>query len=254
MKKTAFMIVYNDADYVDYAIRSVKDWVDEVVIVEGAFQITMKTGNPPRSNDGTLDIISKHVDNKKVFLKQVNLHEHKDHYQVGYQFAVDNGSDWAIMVDSDEVWTDRAKKLADIAMRQRNAPFELRVNELCFINDFRHWYPGTYPRIFRANPGGAFVYDNEVMWNGCRGKHTVGMVPERNIFHYGYVRRAKRWKMKQEYMWQKDQNPNLKNYKLEGNTYIIPSDIPIYEFSGQHPDEMKTHPFYDKSADSIIHD
>lgn len=256
MKKTGFMIVYNDADYVDQAISSVKDWVDELVIVEGAFKITMATGKPARSDDGTLELINKHVDNEKVFLKQANLQEHKHHYDIGYQHAIKNGSDWAILIDSDEIWTDAAKSMADVFMKmtQRQPAAELRVDEYCFINDFQTWYPGMYPRVFRCMNGAKFVFDNEVQFPGFeRGQHFTKTIPGRNIFHYGYVRRKKRWELKQDYMWEKDQNPNLKNYKLEGNTYILPSDIPIYDFSGEHPPQMKEHPFYGLSAEEIIY-
>ena len=61
MKKTAFMVVYNDADYADYAIRSVKDRVDELLIIEGAFEITMRAGMPARSNDGIYPRIFKGI-------------------------------------------------------------------------------------------------------------------------------------------------------------------------------------------------
>jgi len=261
MKKTAFMIVYNDIDYVEYAIRSVLDWVDNLVIVEGAFQITMATGKPARSNDGTLDVLAKYIDNKKVFLKQVNLQEHKDHYDVGYQWAIENGADWAIMIDSDEVWTKSAKLMADSMMARIGKgqgvgiPAEILVEEYCFINDFKTWYPGTYPRIFSCVPGSKFVFDNEVQFGGCqRGRHPRWRVLGRDIYHYGYVRRKKRWEMKQEYMWEKDHNPSIKNdYKLEGNVYIIPKDLPIYQFAGNHPDIMKEHPFFDKTAEEIIY-
>jgi hypothetical protein len=59
--------------------------------------------------------------------------------------------------------------------------------------------------------------------------------------------------MKQDYMWNKDNNPALANYKLEGNSYIIPADIPVYEFVGQHPEIMKTHKWYNRTAEEIIH-
>lgn len=257
MKKVAFMIVYNDADYVEYAIRSVIDWVDELIIVEGAFEITMATGKPARSNDGTLDILVKYADHPKVFLRYVNLHEHKDHYDVGYQLAIEHGADWAIMVDSDEVWTKPAQLMMNAVMRsQLQAPaFECRIQEYCFINDFQHWYQGTYPRLFKATPGSKFVYDNEVQFaKHERGKHPIYLLQSTPIYHYGYVRRKKRWEMKQEYMWEKDKNPILKTeYGLEGNTYIIPKDLPVYEFRGKHPDIMQFHPFYGKSAQEIIY-
>ena len=255
MKKTAFMIVYNDADYVDYAIRSVKDWVDEMIIVEGAFEITMQIGRPPRSDDGTLDIIHQHVDNKRIFLKQANLREHKHHYDIGYQYAIENDSEWAILVDSDEIWTKQAQMTADNYMNIFSGKVqEIRIMEYCFINDFNTWYPGTYPRFFKCIPGSKFVFDNEVHFNGWgRGNHGCLTVPNFKIFHYGYVRRKKRWQLKQDYMEEKDHNPNLKNYKLEGNNYIIPNDIPIYKFDGKHPEIMKDHPFYSMTAEEIIY-
>jgi hypothetical protein len=248
------MIVYNDIDYVERAILSVKDWVDEMIIVEGAFKITMEGGRPARSDDGTLDVISKYVDNKKIFLTQVNLQEHRDHYETGYRHAVENDSDWAIMIDSDEVWTTAAQIIADAYMKSQRTAHEIRVQEYCFVNDFKHYYTGTYPRIFKTKPAGKFVYDNEVMWGNQRGKHPILTIPGRNIFHYGYVRNKKRWEMKQEYMFAKDGNPAIKNdYKIKENEYILPADIPIYEFTGTHPETMKNHPFHDMSAGKIIY-
>jgi glycosyltransferase involved in cell wall biosynthesis len=259
MKKVGFMIVYNDADYVDYALKSFTDWVDEMIIVEGAFEITMKGGKPPRSNDGTLDILSTHVDNKRIFMKNVNYREHKHHYDVGYQWAIERGADWAIMLDSDEVWSKTAKMIADAQMKRCMKESELvgcemQVQEYSFVNDFKTWYPGTYPRIFRAIEGSKFVFDNEVQFAGrARGDHPMHLLPGRNIHHYGYVRRKKRWRMKQDYMWEKDFNPINKKYKLEGDTYILPEDIPIYEYAGKHPEIMKSHPFYGKTANEIIY-
>lgn len=256
MKKTAFMIVYNDADYVDYAIRSIKDWVDEFIVVEGAFEITMETGSPARSNDGTLDILQKYVDSGDIILRQVNLREHKHHYDVGYQYAIENGSDWAILVDSDEIWTKPAQILAESYMKRwvHEPAYEMRVQEYSFVNDFWHHYPASYPRIFKCTKESKFVFDNEVQFaNTQRGQHPVFMIPGKNIFHFGYVRRRKRWKLKQDYMWLKDFNPLNKQYKLEGDTYVLPDDIPIYKFTGKHPDIMHDHPFYDMTANQIIY-
>lgn len=42
MKKNAFICVYNDVDYLEQTIQSIKDYFDEIIIVEGAFEITMK--------------------------------------------------------------------------------------------------------------------------------------------------------------------------------------------------------------------
>ena len=258
MKKIGFMIVYNDVDYLDHTLTSFKDFVDEMIIVEGAFEITTKGGNPSRSDDGTLDILSKHVDNKKIFLKHVNLREHKDHYDIGYQWALERNADWAIMVDSDEIWTEQMKNIVDVTLKKQSTKTldikEIRLHEYCFINDFKTWYPGVYPRIFKAEKDAFFVFDNEVQFKNGRGQHNYLVLGDSfKNFHYGYVRNNKRWKLKQDCMWEKDFNPINLQYKLDGDKYIIPSDIPIYNFTGQHPDIMKNHKFYNMSASDIIY-
>jgi glycosyltransferase involved in cell wall biosynthesis len=251
------MAVYNDIDYIDYTLRSFLDFVDEMVVVEGAFKITMEGGKPPRSNDGTLEILRQYEKDKKITLIHANLQEHKFHYDIGYQEAVKRGADWAIMCDSDEIWTKQAKVFANKSMTSllKNDAYELRVEEYCFINDFKTWYKGQYPRIFKCKKDSFFVFDNEVQFSGYgRGTHPVNMVPGgRQIYHYGYVRHNKRWRMKQDYMYQKDHNPLNLQYKLAGDNYIIPADIPIYNFVSEHPEIMKMHKFYNKSANEIIY-
>lgn len=257
MKKIGFMAIYNDIDYINYTLKSFLDFVDEMIVVEGAFKITMEGGKPPRSNDGTLEILKQYEADKKITLIHANLQEHKFHYDIGYQEAVKREADWAIMCDSDEIWTKQAKVFANNAMKanlHRDA-CELRVDEYCFINDFKTWYPGTYPRIFKCKKDSFFVFDNEVQFSGYnRGQHYIASVPGgRQIYHYGYVRDNKRWRMKQDYMYAKDHNPINLRYKLEGDKYIIPSDIPIYEFKGKHPEVMLDHKFYNKKANEIIY-
>src|SRR6202007_77583 len=104
------------------------------------------------------------------------------------------------------------------------------------------YYNGQYPRVFKVTPNAHFIADNEVYWPeqnkfADRGKveehiHLLSTIAK--IYHYGYVRKEKRWKLKQDYMKIKDGNPILEQYKLEKNKYIIPSDIKIFEFTGKH--------------------
>lgn len=167
------------------------------------------------------------------------------------------------MVDSDEIWTKQGLNLLEAKLKSadRFGVYEYRVNEYCFINDFKHWYKGQYPRAFKVTEDAEFVFDNEVLWKKD-GKHQdMGRVenhihllsPNPVVYHYGYVRRKKRWQLKQDCMIEKDHNPNNLNYKLEGNSYIIPADIAIYEFKGEHPELMRNHKFYGKTAEEIIY-
>lgn len=267
-KLVGFICVYNDKDYLEECILSCKDNVDELIIVEGAFQITLHTDGKrndktERSNDGTLDIIAKYVDNKKIFAKYANEKEHKFQYQIGLDFAKERNADWAVLIDSDEVWTKAAWTMlaAKLKTADANGVYEYRVKEYCFINDFNHWYEGVYPRVFKVTPAATFIADNEVRW-ADHGKHedkgrVEGHIHQLStfpvVYHYGYVREKKRWKLKQDCLWEKDHNPVNHQYKLEGDSYTIPSDIKIFEFTGKHPAVMTNHKFANKTAHEIIH-
>jgi glycosyltransferase involved in cell wall biosynthesis len=124
-KVVGFICVYNDKDYLEECILSCKDNVDELIIVEGAFQITLYTDGKrndktERSNDGTLDIIAKYVDNKKIFVQYANEQEHKNQYQIGLDFAKHRDADWAILIDSDEVWTKQAWTMLGAKLKRAN--------------------------------------------------------------------------------------------------------------------------------------
>ena len=268
MKITAGIIVFNDSEYLEQTILSCKDHVDELIIIEGAFQCTLNTNGKrndktERSNDGTLDIINKYVDNKKVFLKQANLQEHKNHYQLSLEFCKNNNSDWFMMIDSDEIWTKQGFDLlkSKLKMADKQGIFEYRVRAYCFISDFNHYYNGEYPRIFKVTPKAEFLFDNEVAWPdhgkqqdmGRVDKHIQLLSTQPVFYHYSYVRSKYRWQLKQDCLIEKDGNPINLKYKLENNKYIIPEDIPIYEFKGNHPDIMKIHPYYNKTAFEIIY-
>lgn len=268
MKKVGFICVYMDKDYLEQCILACKDHVDELVIIEGAFQCTLFTGGvrnnkPERSNDGTIDIINKYVDNQKIFVIYANEKEHKYQYQIGLDFAKERNADWAILIDSDEVWTKQAWNLLDAKLKSaaKNGVYEYRIRQYCFINDFNHYYNGEYPRVFRVTPKAYFVADNEVAWpdhnkiqdcGSCNEYiHLLSVRPLN--YHYSYVRDVSRWSLKQESLMEKDGNPINLQYKIKNDKYVIPSDINIYKFDGQHPEIMRSHKFYGKTSKEIIY-
>lgn len=257
------MIVYNDEDYIDYSIRAIKDLVDELVIVEGAFGVAIeKCGASPRSTDGTVEKILPHVDNKKVFLREGNGWAHKEQYQIAFDFAKERGAEWAFLVDSDEIWQPSLMKVFDAKVKTADkfGVYQYRLNTRNFVNDFKTWYPGQSPRIYRVTPDATFIADNEIHWVD-KGKHPdrgrvenhIHLLCNERLFHYGYVRRQKRWKFKQDYMYQKDRNPIIKEYKLLSDGYILPKDIKIFNFTGRHPKIMEEHPFFGIEKKDIIY-
>lgn len=250
MKIVGFMVVYNDHEYLDQAIESFKRYPDKLYIIEGSWKSSQKFKASPRSNDLTMDIINKHVDNEKVFLVQANEAREREQRQVGLELAKKEGADWCHMLDSDEVYTEASLKLITslLALSHPNT-LGYRLNSYNFINSFKKWYKGNYMRIYRVTPEAKFVMDNDVSWPDLKTGHISGIQGE-SFFHYNYVRRnTDTFWLKMKY--QNDQDPTLwkrmvdtGQYKEENGVYTIPKDCPIYEYPGTHPKIMKEHPYF----------
>jgi len=80
---SVLMTVYNEVDFLDYAIRGALSFADELVIVEGAYKETIKLGKSPRSDDGTLDIIHTWCHEGNVRVIYANEESDKDQRNVG---------------------------------------------------------------------------------------------------------------------------------------------------------------------------
>lgn len=261
MKLVALITCYNSADYLEHVIRSALTWVDDVMIVEGAFQIAVDAGCPHRSTDDTIKILDKysHLKNVFVYKPPTPLSEHRVQYDWALQHAKrDCQPDWAIMIDSDEIYPETTQKIIRNTLNRNSENiFGYRVHSYNFINDFKHYYDGVYPRIFRVTPHCRFVYDNEVMWPdydkmgdkmGWPPPNYIGVINDRfRFFHYAYVKDHKYLEKKAAWMYNKDKNPaydpSKPQYRVEGNKYKIPDGIEIKEFDGEHPPIMKDHPY-----------
>jgi len=258
----AITIAYNSADYLDYVIRSAMKWVDHMIVIEGAFQITIDAGAAPRSSDGTLGIISKyHESTNKQFIglsTETPLREHRDQYDFALQTAkAAYKPDWVVLIDSDEIYPIETQKLLrSVIDRVDDKIFGMRMYSYNFINDVATYYNGCYPRLYRVTPNSKFSYDNKVDWPdyGLEGDNMQHPAPQHiltipktfRFYHYAYVKDHNYLNLKAKYMYNKDGNPSYHPsnplYRVEGDKYKIPDDITLYNFTGRHPDIMKDHP------------
>lgn len=93
MKITAQMIVKNEENFIWYAVSSVIDYVDEILIWDQG------------STDNTLEIV-KTIGSSKIILKKVS-----EDVQVLRQKMLDvTNSDWIFILDGDEIWYESAIK------------------------------------------------------------------------------------------------------------------------------------------------
>jgi len=126
-KISSVTIVYNDLFYIEMMLNGVKDWADEIVIVDGY------------STDGTYEFLQAEA--KKDPRIKISQHEGANPKTTNFgkarQHAYDmTTSDYVFWIDADEVLQDDARKSLDDAMNKQIDVFD--VQYIHFVHDFAH--------------------------------------------------------------------------------------------------------------------
>jgi len=269
MKITAIVVAYNESLFVDYSIRSIYSFVDEIVIVDCAIQSAVDVGYSATSTDGTRDIINKYVDNKKVFLapnpSSLPL-THKECFNIGFQLAKSRNADWIFFVPADEVWPSSSLVPLRNFLKQcdKNGVLGLNVWMHMFAPDFWHHKDFRNPRFSKVTADAVLADDVTLYYPSRRVWQYAGDLNHsyppgtplevqkinsdypRNLraFHYSCVG-EERVKFKAEF-WKRHNgtcgdkyvesymNKDWENfYKLGFN-----------KFNGKHPKIMEEHPLF----------
>jgi len=275
MRLSVLMTVYNEADFVEYAIRSCLPYVDDLVIVEGAYQETIALGASPRSTDGTVEKIKKAIgctltdeefghkyfqlrsEQADVYYLEANEQTDKDQRNVGLEKIKKlNPNGWLLIVDGDEVWTESdlriVKNFAKLYDRQNTE--DVRVvyfQSLTFVDDFQHFCLQKFPRLFKITPECQFVNDNYMQYGGLSlfGNHIIENLNVK-YHHFAFCKGLNRFMTKVnwwnsrfgedsnfEYGWYigKDGKINSPNHK-------------IYKYKGKLPEILKEHLLWKKDT------
>lgn len=132
MKIWVNTIVNNEENFLWFAIMSVVDFVDKVLIWD--------TG----STDGTVEIIKKLIDAKgeKIEFKQVGLVDGMGFTKMRQRMLEQSKGDWVLILDGDEIWWESSirKVVAEIREKGRNiegivVPMVVPVGDIYHIQD-----------------------------------------------------------------------------------------------------------------------
>lgn len=245
----ALIVVYNEAQYLDYALRSIEPFVDGIAIVEGAYQNAMALGVSPRSDDGTLDILAAWKSHPKVRVRHANEPEEPAQRQnaldlIRESWPIQPDRDWMFLVDGDEIHAaaDLERMRGFLAEASARGRYGLFVENLCFVNDFWHYTPLLAARFFRLTPGMRFVGDCSVEWPDRqlgwhaaprvvhlgwgrlwwpiafvdrRGDRHIATVPGRRFrqYHYSYVKDRERFEVKRDW-WRKSRGDSTWGWEM----------------------------------------
>ena len=237
------MSVYNEAAFVDYALRACAPYVKSVTVVEGAYRETIALGASPRSNDGTLKILASHASDK-VHIIHANEKSDKDQRNVGLERIKQlDPLGWLLIIDGDEVYQPFTFKLVNALTRKmERSGHECAIfKSLTFVNDFNHYCDQFFPRLFQVRPNAKFVNDNALQYlrkYSADYPKTI-QCPYVEYHHYSFLKGPVRFSLKK--LWWETRFGKQFDYSwnMGEDGKIRDPNHTIKEYRGRHPDIMR---------------
>lgn len=156
MSITAHCLVKNEENFVWYAIKSVIDFVDKIIVFD--------TG----SADKTVEIIQglvKEYPNKIIFEEKGPM-DKKRHTALRQEMVDKTTTDWFMVLDGDEVWTERGMEEAVEIINKNNADCIESFFYECVGDIYHTHYKPGYKTI-------RFVKRGDAEWKGDYGVDTL---------------------------------------------------------------------------------
>mgnify|MGYP000359384862 CR=1 FL=1 len=94
---TAHCIIKNEENFVEYAIRSVVDFVDQIIVFD--------TGSTDKTVSIILELQTRHPN--KIFFEEKGSCDKKRHTELREEMLNKTNTEWFMILDGDEVWTKR---------------------------------------------------------------------------------------------------------------------------------------------------
>ncbi len=206
MKITAVFCVYNEKEYLEWAVRGILPAVDRVLLLLGlapynAYNPNAREISTPDGTEAIVDALAK-TDPKITVVKGVWGSE-VEHRNTGMKLCLEDGTDYYWLVDGDEVYReDHLKNIREeIGKQPATGTFIIKCH--IFWRSFRYRIPAQEMswrprRIFKMTRrrnilGIKFPYD--LRFTGQNETNSLGPVyefpPEKAVFyHLSYARSA----------------------------------------------------------------
>lgn len=184
MKLIAQVLVYDEGDYLEAAIRPWMDVCERIDIFEGAFMTTTNLGYPPRSQDGTIEIARKLEAENPYKIKLVQHNDYNEPILRNnhlYQTVKSFGREDTVLfiLDGDEVYSQEDVKRCVEQVEADKTTNTFWINMVNYVNDLKTSYLGfRVPRFFRLEKAVGFSGYNDITFaDGLRAKDIEGVLP-----------------------------------------------------------------------------
>jgi glycosyltransferase involved in cell wall biosynthesis len=201
MRLAAAMIVLNGDHVLEQSLKSIYDYVDEIVIAEGPVKYWQSMG-VQGSTDRTLPIITDFHDPSNKIRLISSKYDEKDQQFSAALSLMTKSPDYLIQVDADEVWT--SKSLVNLHdLLEKRKPTSVGVHSHTFVGGFDRVLSGfeektdNFLRVFKWEDGCRFVTHRPptIVYsdgNRTRGRGHIDSDEARDyhgvsMCHYSYV-------------------------------------------------------------------
>ena len=245
IRLSALMTAFEESEFIDYAIRSCIDHVDDLVIVEGAYKQTIRLGKSPRSMDGTIEIIEKYRNHPKVHIIYANEESDPQQRNVGLDKIKEiNPNGWMIIVDGDEVYDPNTFTIIknQVRLLEITDKYAAYFTSLTFVNDLSHFTYQEFPRLFKITPKCKFENDNFLYWEDkglSRAPPLVTKLPQIKFWHMAFCKKPERFKLKKKWWETRFDKEFNYSWTIDENGKISDKNHSIYPYTGRYPDVLK---------------
>ena len=213
MRIAAVYSVYNEEEYLEYSIRSIYPFVDQIVILLGtapwsAYNPHVRAAfNQP---DGTEAIVDRLAHSDRKFVVQKGLWDSEiAQREAGMRYCVDTGFDYYFLVDGDEMYRpDHLQVIRDeIEQHPEVGTFHIKCTVLW--RSFRYripywgvkWTPWRVFKITRSRRVLGMFLPYRCRITGPNRTNSLGLrhliPPHKAVFyHMGYARTEQRMRLK----------------------------------------------------------
>jgi len=161
MKLTAHCLVKNEEKFVWYALNSVLDHVDEILVWD--------TG----STDKTVEIV-KLINSSKIKFQERGSQTREGLVTLRQQMLEESSCDWVMILDGDEIWSDKA--MLNVKCQMSNDKYDILVSpNKMLVGDIYHYQEDGAGKYFIAGRTGH--YNIRFLRRGIPGLHLGGEYP-----------------------------------------------------------------------------
>lgn len=200
MKLIAQVLVYNEGDYLEAAIRPWLDVCERIDIFEGAFITTTNLGYPPRSTDKTIEIARKLEAENPYKIKLVQHNEYNEPILRNnhlYQTVRDFGRDDTVLfiLDGDEVYSPEDVKRCIEQVESEKHINRWWISMKNYISQSEYYLGFRVPRFARLEKAVGFESYNGIAYaDGTREADILDVCPSHYSWHpLGKAKRKIEW-------------------------------------------------------------